>query len=81
MNLHGQLKARVREHQDYFERKHERRLDALMKFITFIAFPTSWTISIHGKGWHWGVDVLETAVVLYGGILLIWLAWVYLSRE
>ena len=86
LRLHAHLATKVREHKDYFERKFERRLDSLMKFIAFIALPTGWMISIYSKGLsldtRWlGLNVLITAAVLYGGFAVLWYAWFYLRSE
>ena len=90
--LFTQLSGRVRDLQDHLERQYERRLDRLMKFVTFVAFPTTWMISIYGrlfdpaKGWKWAgewawAEVIGTAGVLYGGFFLLGLIWVYLRPE
>jgi hypothetical protein len=83
--LHQQLSAQVRELQDHYEGKYERRLARLINLITFIGMPTSFVLSLFG---HVFVPTGLTthlaicySVLIYAGFFALWRVWTHYLPE
>jgi len=74
----------VRELQEYYERKSERRISALLNFLTFVGLPASLLVELFSNALIKGASWLQfglTAAILYAVIGIGWLLWSHLVRE
>jgi hypothetical protein len=83
--LHRQLSAQVRELQDHYEGKYERRMARLINLITFIGMPTGLVVSLFSqvfvpKSMHMHHAILAT-VLVYGAFFVLWGLWAYYRPE
>jgi hypothetical protein len=83
--LHRQMSAQVRELQDHYEGKYERRLGRLMNLLTFFGLPTSLVISLFSKIFvpeQFPVPyAIASTILLYAAFFLLWGAWTYYRPE
>jgi hypothetical protein len=83
--LHQQLSAQVRELQDHYEGRNERRLARLINLITFIGMPTSFVLSLFshvfvppGLQTH---HAIWLTIFVSAAFFALWRVWTYYVPE
>jgi hypothetical protein len=83
--LHQQMSAQVRELQEHYEGKYERRLARLINVITFIGMPTSFVLSLFSHVFvPPGVTMPQAfcaTVLIYAAFFALWRIWTYYLPE